>query len=202
VCAIPPACGPGARSRPVAGSQIKQTGVWFWVGAGWQGGDLPLCGRWGPPAAPPPPRWAGAHSRATVCNESTAAMNRWKVRTVSLEDACRHCVKSMTLMGFSIPTRACSDPSREGWAALNVRSYVYSNDEWLRSLCEEYVLIVHLDESSKSGLYVGCQQCERYRIKGPAKDGPLYISVPFDKVDRVGKRSLRQWLQVPCVEAL
>lgn len=69
-----------------------------------------------------------------------------------------------------------------GGAALNLYSYVFSDDEWLKNVCEEYILIIHLDEKDKTGLDIGCQQNERYRIKVPGEKGPMFISVPFDKV--------------------
>ena len=49
-------------------------------------------------------------------------------------------------------------------------------------MCEEYILIVHLDERHKDRLVIGCQQSERYRIKVPSEKGHAYLNVPFDKV--------------------
>lgn len=67
-------------------------------------------------------------------------------------------------------------------AALNLHSYVLAADEWTRTVCEEYILIIHLDEGTRGGLTIGCQQLERYRIKVPSEKGHAYLNVPFDKV--------------------
>jgi len=68
-------------------------------------------------------------------------------------------------------------------AALNLSSYIYTNDEWLKSVCNEYILILHLEESGDAAMTIGCQQSERYRIKVPGSGGPVFLSVPFDKVE-------------------
>lgn len=68
-------------------------------------------------------------------------------------------------------------------ASLNLSSYINASDEWLKNVCNECILILHLDESSKVAMTMGCQQSERYRIKVPGSGGPMFLSVPFDKVD-------------------
>ncbi|MGA3209608.1 MAG: TIR domain-containing protein [Syntrophales bacterium] len=73
------------------------------------------------------------------------------------------------------------DQSNAG-AALNLYSYVVATDEWTKTLCEEYILIIHLDEKTKDRLTIGCQQSERYRIKVRSEKGDAYLNVPFDKV--------------------
>lgn len=67
-------------------------------------------------------------------------------------------------------------------AALNLHSYVFAADEWTKTVCQEYVLIIHLDERKKDRLAIGCQQSERYRIKIPSEKGHAYLNVPFDKL--------------------
>ena len=78
-----------------------------------------------------------------------------------------------------LPAEALDDV---GGAALNLYSYVLAADEWTRTLCEEYILIIYLDERNKDSLVIGCQQSERYRIKVPSGKGHAYLNVPFDKV--------------------
>lgn len=69
-----------------------------------------------------------------------------------------------------------------GGAALNLYAYIFTNDEWLRNVCEEYILIIHLHEKDRAKLDLGCQQNQKYRIKVPSEKGPMFINVPFDKV--------------------
>jgi hypothetical protein len=70
-----------------------------------------------------------------------------------------------------------------GGAAVSLHSYISSDDEWLKNVCNEYILILHLDENRRKELSVGCQQPERYRIKVPGSGGPMFLNVPFDKVE-------------------
>lgn len=69
-----------------------------------------------------------------------------------------------------------------GGVALNLCSYVTADDAWVRGICEEYILIIHLSEERIGELDVGCQQSERYRIKVNGGMGNTYYYVPFDKV--------------------
>ena len=69
-----------------------------------------------------------------------------------------------------------------GGAAVNLYSYVYADDEWLKNVCNEYILILHLDENKRDGLTMGCQQSQRYRIKVPGGGGTMFLAIPFDKV--------------------
>jgi hypothetical protein len=66
-------------------------------------------------------------------------------------------------------------------ASLSLNSYVITNDEWTRLLCEESVLIIHINEDRHDQLYIGCQKCERYKIKVSCTGGHMYLQVPFDK---------------------
>ncbi|MGH8649404.1 MAG: hypothetical protein ACREUP_08870, partial [Burkholderiales bacterium] len=42
----------------------------------------------------------------------------------------------------------------------------------------EYLLIIHLDEETKSTLSIGCQQSERYKNRVSSPSGSLYLNVP------------------------
>jgi hypothetical protein len=79
---------------------------------------------------------------------------------------------------------AAVDTTRDQYSgvALTVNARVIAADEWLRSVCEECVMIVHLSETSDDRLDLGCQQSERYRIRVPAPSGHAYMRVPYDKV--------------------
>ncbi|SEM09322.1 toll/interleukin-1 receptor domain-containing protein [Halomonas daqiaonensis] len=66
--------------------------------------------------------------------------------------------------------------------ALNLCSYVTTDDAWIRGVCDEYILIAHLSEERVGELEIGCQQNERYRIKVKSDMGDTYFYVPFDKV--------------------
>lgn len=72
--------------------------------------------------------------------------------------------------------------AESGSASISVESYAVASDEWTKSVCEECVLIVHMDESGARLLEYGSMQSERYRIKVPGENGDMYIRVPFDKV--------------------
>jgi hypothetical protein len=72
--------------------------------------------------------------------------------------------------------------AESGGASITVDASVVTSDEWTRYVCEECVLIVHMDESGARQLELGCMQNERYRIKMPSENGDVYIRVPFDKV--------------------
>jgi hypothetical protein len=53
---------------------------------------------------------------------------------------------------------------QEVGASITVSSYVTAADEWTREVCDEVVLILHVDEETGTGLEIGCMQSERYRI--------------------------------------
>src|SRR5262249_9616367 len=55
----------------------------------------------------------------------------------------------------------------DGGASINLYGYVFASEQWVRNVCEEYILIIHLDEKGKGTLGIGRQQSERYQIKVP-----------------------------------
>jgi hypothetical protein len=69
-------------------------------------------------------------------------------------------------------------------ASITVSSYANAADKWTRGVCDEIVLILHVDEEVGKSLEIGCMQSERYRINVPVPSGATYLRVPYDKVDR------------------
>jgi hypothetical protein len=68
-------------------------------------------------------------------------------------------------------------------ASVTVNSFVISSNEWLRSICEETLLILHPDENFSNELYIGVQQSERKFIKVKEKTKVMTYKIPFDKID-------------------
>lgn len=72
---------------------------------------------------------------------------------------------------------------QDAGASITISSYVNAADEWTREVCEEVVLIIHIDEEIGNNLEIGCMQSERYRINVPTAAGSMYLRVPYDKVE-------------------
>lgn len=81
-----------------------------------------------------------------------------------------------------IPLLKAADSLSEEGASISIYSYVACRDEWMRNICDECVLIIHMSESGDEKLDVGCMQSERYRIRVPNENGSVNMKVPFDKV--------------------
>lgn len=65
---------------------------------------------------------------------------------------------------------------------LNISSCNNFDSTYIRDLCEEYMLIIHLDEKNDDKVYVGCQCSERYKIKIIEGGHCTFLEVPYDKV--------------------
>ncbi len=64
---------------------------------------------------------------------------------------------------------------------LNINSFIIGGDEWLRQVCNEYMLILHIDEQEGKTISIGNQQSERYKIKIEEPNQTNFLIVPFDK---------------------
>jgi hypothetical protein len=79
-----------------------------------------------------------------------------------------------------LPAEAVT-PSRGG-AYVTLCSYVYSVNEWLKNVCNEDLLLLALDNEHRGSLLMDCAQNRRCRIKVPGSGGPIFLTIPFDKV--------------------
>lgn len=66
--------------------------------------------------------------------------------------------------------------------AITITSYINGGNEWLQNICEECLLIVHLDEKAKDRVVLGCQQSERYKIKVEGEQNCNFYIIPFDRI--------------------
>ncbi|QSF46189.1 toll/interleukin-1 receptor domain-containing protein [Paenibacillus tianjinensis] len=64
---------------------------------------------------------------------------------------------------------------------IHLNSFIIGGDEWLRQVCEEFILIIHLDEKNKDGICLGTMQSQRYKIKMEDSNQINFLIVPFDK---------------------
>lgn len=60
---------------------------------------------------------------------------------------------------------------KDAGASITISSYVNAVGEWTRKVCEEVILITHIDEETDKNLEIGCMQSERYRINIPTASG-------------------------------
>lgn len=65
---------------------------------------------------------------------------------------------------------------------LNISSCNNFDTTYMQYLCEEYILIIHLDEKDNDKVYIGCQCSERYKIKIVEDNHCIFLNVPYDKV--------------------
>ncbi|WP_228123069.1 toll/interleukin-1 receptor domain-containing protein [Priestia megaterium] len=65
--------------------------------------------------------------------------------------------------------------------SLNVHSYIVGGDQWLQQVCQEYILILCLDDNNSNNLHLGIQQNERIKIKVSENGRNTYFKIPFDK---------------------
>lgn len=75
-----------------------------------------------------------------------------------------------------------TDKDQHSGVALTVNARAVAANEWLRTVCEESVLSIHLSETNSGEIELGCLQSERYRIRVSAESGELYLRVPYDKM--------------------
>jgi hypothetical protein len=66
--------------------------------------------------------------------------------------------------------------------ALDARSH--GSDQWTKGVCDETVLIIHEHDDKRDKMDIGCQQCERYKIRITEGKRVTQLLIPFDKVDR------------------
>jgi hypothetical protein len=66
-------------------------------------------------------------------------------------------------------------------ASIVLNSFIVGGDDWLRSVCNESVLILHPDDNSFHELYLGVQQSERKFIKIDESYKIKKYKIPFDK---------------------
>jgi hypothetical protein len=69
------------------------------------------------------------------------------------------------------------------YISLNVHANIIGGTHWLRKVCDEYMLIIHLDDSDYDKLHIGVQQSERYKIKALEDNKDVIWIIPFDKCD-------------------
>lgn len=69
-------------------------------------------------------------------------------------------------------------------ASITVRAHVNSSDQWAREVCEELILILHVNEDHGRTLDIDCMQSERYCIQVPLDKGATQLRVPYDKINR------------------
>ena len=83
--------------------------------------------------------------------------------------------------GFS---RLYNDFKQKGGdeVSITITAYVNSTDDYFRELCDECILIIHLNETSHDSVDLGCQCSERYTIKVKNESQFIFYTVPYDKV--------------------
>lgn len=66
---------------------------------------------------------------------------------------------------------------------FTVEACIRGGNEWMKSLCQETVFILHENEDGHELVDIGCQQSERYKIKTIINDKVLHLWIPFNSVD-------------------
>ncbi|MDA3876851.1 MAG: TIR domain-containing protein [Halothiobacillus sp.] len=65
---------------------------------------------------------------------------------------------------------------------ISVNSYLQGGCEWLRSVCEESLFILHVHESQNDAIDIGCMQSQRFQIKLANNNEISFLKIPFDKI--------------------
>jgi ribosomal protein L7/L12 len=69
--------------------------------------------------------------------------------------------------------------SKFGGAGINLYSCVYSDDSWIRSICQDYILAIHIDDDD--GLMLVNQMSEIHKFQIETDKGLVFMDIPFDK---------------------
>ncbi|WP_415640171.1 toll/interleukin-1 receptor domain-containing protein, partial [Paenibacillus taichungensis] len=65
--------------------------------------------------------------------------------------------------------------------AIQLNSFIIGGNDWLRQVCDEFILIIHLDEKNNDEICISTMQSERYKIKIEESNQTNFLIVPFDK---------------------
>lgn len=66
--------------------------------------------------------------------------------------------------------------------SINIYSCNNFDNSYMRYICEEYMIILYLDDESKDKVGIGCQCTERYKIKIVEGDHNIFLNIPYEKV--------------------
>mgnify|MGYP000323892341 CR=1 FL=1 len=66
--------------------------------------------------------------------------------------------------------------------SIGLESESHSENDWLTAICEELILIMHLDEKDSTKMSIGGMQNQRYKIRVKKNEDYMFYRIPFDKV--------------------
>lgn len=67
---------------------------------------------------------------------------------------------------------------------IDIEGFINSDSSWLKTVCEELILILHLDENFPPKVIPLCMQSERYLYKSSSTNNQVNILIiPFDKIN-------------------
>lgn len=67
---------------------------------------------------------------------------------------------------------------------IDIEGFVNSDSSWLKTICEELILILHLDENFPKKVIPSCMQSERYLYKSLSTNNQVNIlRILFDKIN-------------------
>lgn len=69
--------------------------------------------------------------------------------------------------------------------SIGINAHINNQSQWLREVCDESLLIMHLDENNEQAVQISCMQNERYNLRciKDSNDNKIeLLRIPFDKV--------------------
>lgn len=66
--------------------------------------------------------------------------------------------------------------------SINISSCNNFDNAYMRYICEEYLLIMYLEDETKNKVGIECQCNERYKIKIVEDNHNIFLNIPYDKV--------------------
>lgn len=68
--------------------------------------------------------------------------------------------------------------------SIDIEGFINSDSSWLKIVCEELILILHLDENFPKKVIPLCMQSERYLYKSSSTNNQVSIlKIPFNKIN-------------------
>ena len=75
-----------------------------------------------------------------------------------------------------------ADQKDSNGVSINIAACNNFDTAYMRYLCEEYLIILYLDEKSNDKVGIDCQCSERYKIKIVESDHYIFLNIPYEKV--------------------